>query len=203
MIGYYKCLNRSVFVISSLKNFFISFISSLVASLVTTYALQIIQLGRNIELKKFLHIIINFKFILLWALLLILILLLRKYIFYKIEKLQTPYPMVRSVLSSYDIESGAEGFGFKWEVLANITNRNPKTNEILGIKVGVVYGPYCKDDYREMKISRTYYGGYKYKCPKCGYKRTLFKNDWTLKTELSDEIEADYRIKRNVNVKSD
>ncbi len=48
-----------------------------------------------------------------------------------------------------------------------------------------------------MKVSRTYFGRYKYKCPKCGYKRTLLKNNWTLESEIEDEIEAEFRAKIN------
>ncbi|MEB9673564.1 hypothetical protein P4K48_30315, partial [Bacillus anthracis] len=57
--------------------------------------------------------------------------------------------------------------------------------------------PYCTNDFREMKVSRTYWGRYKYKCPKCGYKRILLKNAWTLKSDIGDEIEAGYRDKVN------
>ncbi|GGE36044.1 hypothetical protein GCM10011391_13550 [Pullulanibacillus camelliae] len=101
--------------------------------------------------------------------------------------------MVISIGNNYDLEAKAEGYGFKWKVHADIKRKNPLTNEILDINVGMVDGPYCKNDYRKMKESRTYFGRYKYKCPKCGYKRTLLKNCWTLECEIEDDIEAKYR----------
>jgi len=52
-----------------------------------------------------------------------------------------------------------------------------------------------------MKLYRTFFGRYKYKCPKCGYKKSLAKNHWTLKCDVSDDIEAEYRKKsRNKNL---
>lgn len=185
------------FIFPFIKDLIVGIIASLIASIITTYVFQFIQLGKDLKLKEFSNIIINYKFFIYWGLLLIFFIMIRRFIFKKIEESQTPYPMVRSILSSYDIEGEAESYGFKWTVLVNVTSRNPKSNKILGVNVGRVNGPYCKDDYREMKVSRTYFGGYKYKCPKCGYKRILLKNSWTLKCEIGDEIEAKYRLNRD------
>jgi len=191
-----KKKNGSVLIISNLKDFTIGVIASLFASFITTYAFQFIQLGKDFELREFLNTIINYRFFIYWGLLLIVFIMIRWFIKKKIEQSQTPYPMVMSIGSNYDLESEVEGYGFKWRVHADVRRKNPISNEILDINAGMIKGPYCIDDYREMRVSRTYFGRYKYKCPKCGYKRILLKNSWTLECEVRDEVEAKYRRTR-------
>lgn len=184
--------------IANLKDFTIGILASLFATFLTTYAFQFIQLGKDFDFKEFYNIIINYTFLMYWISLLIFIITIRLFIRNGIDKLQTPYPMVMNIGNNYDLEFEGEGYGFKWRINANTKRIDPHTNEILDIDVGRVNGPYCKNDYREMKVSRTYFGGYKYKCPKCGYKRTLLKNTWTLECDIEDDIEAKYRTKTNV-----
>lgn len=181
------------FIISGFKNFTIGVIASLFASFITTYAFQFIQLGKEFKVREFLNTIINYRFLIYWGLLLIVFIMIRWFVRRKIEQSQTPYPMVMSIGSNYDLEGEVEGYGFKWRVHADVRRKNTISNEVLDINAGMINGPYCKDDYREMKVSRTYFGRYKYKCPKCGYKRILLKNTWTLECEVKDEVEAKYR----------
>jgi len=196
--GYLKKRREVTLTISSIKNFIIGVIASLFATFITTYAFQFIQLGKDFNLRGFLNAIINYRFFIYWGSLLIAFLMIRWFIRKKIGQLQASYPMVMSLGNNYDLEGDAEEHGFKWRVHADIMHKNPLTNEILDINVGTVNGPYCKADYREMKVSRTYFGRYRYKCPKCNYKRILLKNAWTLECEIKDEIEANYRsIKAN------
>lgn len=181
--------------ISSFKDFTIGVIASLFASFLTTYAIQFVQLGKDFKLKGFLNTIINYRFFIYWGLLLIVFIIARWFIRKKIEQSQTPYPMIMSIGSNYDLEGDVEGYGFKWRVHADV-RRKTISNEIIDINAGMIKGPYCKNDYREIKVSRTYFGRYKYKCPKCGYKRILLKNSWTLECEVKDELEAKYRRTR-------
>ncbi|WP_042141886.1 hypothetical protein [Paucisalibacillus sp. EB02] len=183
--------------IDKFKDFIISVLASLVATFLTTYAYHFIQIGIALDFRGFINIVINYTYLVYWILLLLLVIMVRWFIRTRIDKLQTPYPMVMSIGSHYDLEYSGEGYGFKWKIYAHAKRRDPFSNEILDIKVGRVDGPYCKNDYRRMKVSRTYFGRYKYKCPKCGYKRTLLKNTWTLECDIEDEIEAEYRAKIN------
>lgn len=181
-----------------IKDFTIGVLASLFATFLTSFALLFIQLGKSFNFTEFLNIVINYKFLLYWIALLIFIIMLRWFIRNRIDHLQTPYPSAISIGSNFDAESEVEGHGFKWRVYVYINRNNPFTNEILDINVGRVDGPFCKYDYRKMKVLRTYFGRYKYKCPKCGYKRTLLKNKWTLECDIEDDIEAKYRSKTNV-----
>jgi hypothetical protein len=183
---------------NNLKDFTIGVLASLFATFLTTYAFNLILLGKSLNLSEFLNLVINYKVLIYWILLLILIIMIRWFIRTRIDKLQTPYPMVMSIGSHYDLEFSGEGYGFKWKIYADAKRKDPLTNEIRDINVGRVDGPYCKNDYRKLKVSRTYFGRYKYKCPKCGYKRTLLKNSWTLECDIEDEIEAEYRAKTNI-----
>lgn len=182
-----------LFTISSLKDFTIGVLASWFASFITTYAFQFFQFGKNLNLKELSIAIINYKFIIYWGLLFTSFILIRRFIRKKIEHLQTSYPMVIGIGNNYDLEGEVEGYGFKWRVHADVRRKDPLSNEILDIIVGTVNGPYCKVDYREMKVSRTYFGRYRYKCPKCGYKRIILKNAWTLVCEVKDEMEAKFR----------
>jgi len=44
-----------------------------------------------------------------------------------------------------------------------------------------------------MKVTRTYFGRYKYKCPKCKYKKKLLKNHITLVNDTIDEFCSKFR----------
>ncbi|AIF42414.1 hypothetical protein [Virgibacillus sp. SK37] len=183
--------------IDKFKDFIISVLASLVATFLTTYAYHFIQIGKALDFRGFINIVINYTYLVYWILLLLLVIIVRWFIRTRIDKLQIPYPMVRSIGSRYDLEYSGEGYGFKWKIYADTKRKDPFSNEIMDINVGRVDGPYCKNDYRRMIVSRTYFGRYRYKCPKCGYKRILLKNIWTLECDIEDEIEAKYRAKVN------
>lgn len=182
-----------------LKDFTIGVLASLFATFITTYTVNIVLIGKVINLSAFFDLIINYKFLIYWMLFLFFILIIRWFIRKKIFNMQTPFPMVIGIGGHYELEFEGEAFGFKWKVHANPKRRNNYTDEILDINVGKVEGPYCKNDYRKMQYTRTYFGRYKYKCPKCGYKRLLLKDSWTLKCDIEDDLEAEYRAKLNLN----
>lgn len=147
----------------------------------------------QIEISKGLKglelIIEKYSFLINWIIFFVSLILIRWFIRKTIEKLQTPAPSWFGT-GNYDKEIYKEINGFNWMVHANIRYKDPFNKEKLDVYVGQVDGPYCKNDDREMKLSRTYLGRYKYKCPKCGYQKVLFKNRWTIENDIKDEIEA-------------
>src|SRR5699024_9166081 len=91
--------------------------------------------------------------------------------------------------------------GFTWVVRFNFLSENwrnidlqkCKFEDLENIEICDVKGPYCPNDKREMKVTRTYFGRYKYKCPKCKYKNKLFKNHITLVNDTIDEFRSKFR----------
>jgi len=79
--------------------------------------------------------------------------------------------------------------GLEW--IVHYSNENRLNSE--NIEIDNVYGPFCKNDKRNMKETRTYFGRFKYKCPKCHYKKMLLKNSYTLENEVKDELKSEYR----------
>lgn len=183
----------------NIKDFTIGVLASLSATFLTTYAVNIILFDKAINLTGLVNLILDYKFLFYWMLFLIFIIIIRWFIRKQIFNLQTPFPMVIGFGGHYELEFEGESYGFKWKVYANPKRRNNYTDEILDINVGKVEGPYCKNDYRKMQNTRTYFGRYKYKCPKCGYKRILLKDSWTLKCDIEDDLEAEYREKLKLN----
>ncbi|EMA6342831.1 hypothetical protein ACH0R4_RS05170 [Bacillus cytotoxicus] len=183
--------------ISKLKVFGGNVLASLVASFIFLYIPLVSQNGNSVNSIGLENIINDNKFLINWILIFTLISTIRWFIRRRIDKLQTPYPIGFVIGNSYNSEAYNEAYGFNWKVYADVKHRDPFKNEILDVHVGQVDGPYCKNDDREMKISRTYFGRYKYKCPKCGYKKILLKNRWTLECDIKDELEAQYRSKLN------
>ncbi|CAH2464427.1 MULTISPECIES: hypothetical protein [Bacillus cereus group] len=160
------------------------------ASLIASYLFPLfpqIEIGKD---SKGLELMIEkYSFLINWIMFFVLLIVVRWFIRKTIEKLQTPAPRWFGA-RNYDKEIYKEIHGFNWMIHADIRHKDPFGKEKLDVYVGQVDGPYCKNDDREMKLSRTYLGRYKYKCPKCGYKKTLFKNRWTLEGDIKDEIEA-------------
>ncbi|KYG33487.1 hypothetical protein [Priestia endophytica] len=183
---------------SALRDFSISALASIFIAALPPSFFQFIHLGKAFGFKELSNIIVNNTFLVSWILLLVIILVIRKLIRNKIDKMQAPVPMFFAFTSHYDANDDIDFYGFKWKVFMNANRTSSYTNDISGVSVDRVDGPYCKNDYREMKESRTYFGRYKYKCPKCGYKNTLFKNSWTLESDIKDEIEAQYRKQTRV-----
>jgi len=183
--------------VTDIKNFIIGVLGSLFATFLTTYIIHFEQFEGSFNFKEIWSIVINYTFLIYWMAALLLLIMVRRFIRNRIDKSQTPYPMVLSIGGFHEAEFNAEGHGFKWKAYADVKQWDRSMNEPLDIHVDRVKGPYCTNDFREMKVSRTYWGRYKYKCPKCGYKRILLKNAWTLKCDIGDEIEAGYRDKVN------
>ncbi|OQR57629.1 hypothetical protein [Bacillus sp. CDB3] len=184
--------------IKSMKDFTIGVSASLFATFLTTYFTSPIDLKSITDLKELKALIVNYKFPIYWSVFFILFSLLRIYVRRRIDKLQTPLPMVAFIGNSHDMKFKADYQGFKWEAFVDIKQRDRITKEAIDIHVSKVDGPYCKNDYRKMNESRAFFGRYKYKCPKCGYKQIHLKSKWTLRSELEDELEADYRNKQDV-----
>ena len=100
--------------IANLKDFTIGVLGSLFATFLTTYTFQFIKLGKAFNFKAFLNIVINYKFLIYWILLLICIIMIRWFIRNTIDKLQTPFPMIMGFGGDYDLEFKGEAYGFNW-----------------------------------------------------------------------------------------
>ncbi|MEB6244682.1 hypothetical protein [Staphylococcus xylosus] len=144
--------------------------------------------------------LIKYKFYFYWFLLLLFILVVRFIIKKRIDKLQDD-PSGSFVMQDYKGSIKMECFGFKWDVFFDYLSEPWMSNDLekvrfedlKEVKIGEVRGPYCPNDKRKMKDTRTYWGFYKYKCPKCKYKRTSLKNLTTLENETLDEIRSKFR----------
>ncbi|API90066.1 hypothetical protein BKP56_12730 [Marinilactibacillus sp. 15R] len=113
--------------------------------------------------------------------------------------------MIFSIPYYHDVSGEVNYAGFLWKIKGNLNSdhirSNVKNDQLEDQEVDITHidGPYCIHDYRKMKKQRTYWGFYKYSCAKCGYKKTLIKNNFTLECELKDEIESRQRMKsRNI-----
>ncbi|MCU5086366.1 hypothetical protein OCA23_23975 [Bacillus cereus] len=179
--------------INKLKVFGGNVLASLVASYIFLYLPLSSLDGGSVNYKGLEKVIYNNLLFIGWILVFVLITSIRWLIRRWINKLQAPFPIGFYMGNNYDIEEYNEAYGFNWKVYADFKRKGNFTNEITGIHVGQIDGPYCKSDDRKMKESRTYLGRYKYKCPKCGYKKVLLKNSWTLECDIKDEIEAQGR----------
>ncbi|PFA47904.1 hypothetical protein CN391_25900 [Bacillus anthracis] len=172
-----------------LKEIFWGVVASLIASYLFPLFPQIKIGGQSKGLGE---IIGKYSFLINWIVFFVLLIVIRWCIRKWIKSLQAPVPFGFSV-GTYEKEIYEESHGFNWRIYADLRYKDPFKNEILDIHVGQVDGPYCKNDDRRMKESRTYFGRYKYKCPKCGYKKVLLKNSWTLESDIKDEIESQAR----------
>ncbi|MEK4444304.1 hypothetical protein [Niallia sp. FSL K6-0077] len=180
----------------NLRDFFIGVCGSLFASFLLTITAYFVEVDSGGTFFEYLiKTIVEFKFIVYWLLFLLGIMLLRRVIRSRIDKLQAPYPMVFSIAAFHDMKFKYQFYGFKWDVYASIKQSDPRTGEINEIVVDSVKGAYCINDYREMKVTRTFFGRYKFKCPKCGHTRYTIKSNHTLQCELEDEAESQYRNK--------
>ncbi|MFL2079423.1 hypothetical protein [Marinilactibacillus psychrotolerans] len=184
-----------------LKELLFSIIASLVASFLWNYTTLSLQMRAFSKINQFLDIISTYQFLAYWFVFLLLVLGIRHFIRSKINQKQEPYPMVFSIPYTHDVTGEIKYEGFLWKVEGNIKSRQARSitmkDELEDQEVDISYidGPYCIYDYRKMKEQRTYWGFYKYSCAKCGYKRKLTKNNFTLECELKDEIESKQRMK--------
>lgn len=184
-----------VIINSKFKDFLYDLANSFLVTAITNFLVYIL----NFKTISF-DFLIKYKFYFYWFLLLLFILLIRFFIRKRIDKLQDD-PIGFFIMQNYKGIAEVDYFGFKWEVFFNylsepwISNdvKKVKFEDLKEIKIGEVKGPYCPNDMREMKHTRTYWGFYKYKCPKCKYKKTLLKNLTTLENETLDEMRSKFR----------
>lgn len=184
-----------VIINSKFKNFLYDLGISFLVTVIPNFLVYIL----NFKEISF-DFLIKYKFYFYWFLLLLLILLIRFVIRRWIDKLQDR-PSGFFVMQDYKGIAEVDYFGFKWKVFFNYLSEPWMSNDLQkvrfkdlkGVEVGEVTGPYCPNDMREIKHTRTYWGFYKYKCPKCKYKKTLLKNFTTLENETLDEIRSKNR----------
>lgn len=181
-----------------------SILASLIASLIFTFGQNFIENDLAINFESFVSSLKNNTFYLFWLGLFLLIFSLRFFIKKTIDKRQDP-------IDIYYIPRDYKGIvkqrylGFYWEVVCDYkfkTFREPfnqsghldvNPDDVEQIDIGFVKGPFCPNDKREMRMSRTYWGFFKYKCSKCKYKKIMCKDKNTLGNEVSDEIESQFR----------
>ncbi|WP_144497066.1 hypothetical protein [Bacillus toyonensis] len=171
-----------------LRDLFTGVLGSLIATCVTT-GVASTELGKVLGID----IVGVFSFIKYWIVFFLIIFLIRWIIRKIVDKKQASSPIIVGFSHSHDIVQFLDGNYFKWEIHANKKRPNPYTNEVTGIDVDYLEGPYCKNDARKIKESRGFWGLYKYKCPECGFKKTLLRNSWTLEKDLIDRITASFR----------
>lgn len=182
------------------KAIFYDILSSLLVSVLSKLILQFIN-SKTINL----NFIFKNSFYFLWSIIFLIILflhisvpLISRKIIDKKQKEGIPF----TVIQNYDDSVKIDYSGFKWEVFFNFPssvgeyfnlNKNYDLNILKDVYFGEVEGPYCPNDKRQVNVSRTTFGFYKYKCPKCGYKKKSYKNLYTFREETLDEIRSKYR----------
>lgn len=189
-----------------MKKTLIDLILSIIASLIASFLWNYVSISFQIKsFSKINQVINTYQFIGYWIGFLLFTLIVRHIIRKKIDDKQEPFPIVFSIPYNYDFKGEVKYEGFLWKVKGNnksqwlrrdIFDKEFNNEEV---DISSIDGPYCIHDYRKMKEQRTYFGFFKYTCSKCGYKRKLLKNSWTLECELKDEIESEQRMK-NKNV---
>lgn len=139
--------------------------------------------------------LIKYKFYFYWLILFLLVLGIRFFVKKYIDGLQDD--ISRTIMAPYNKWNVKTDYlGFTWIVRFNFLSENwrdidlqkCKFEDLENIEICDVDGPYCPDDKREMKVTRTYFGRYKYKCPKCKFKNKLCKNHTTLVNDAIDEF---------------
>ncbi|MCJ8007308.1 hypothetical protein ACFFF5_07370 [Lederbergia wuyishanensis] len=190
----------------TIKDLILSIVASLIASFLWNYATISFQMKAFSRIDQFLELLSTYQFIGYWFGFLLFVLIAKHLIRNKIDQKQEPFPMVFSIPLNYDFKGEVKYEDFLWKIKGNkkssqwlhrdLFDKELKNEEV---DISTVDGPYCIHDYRKMKVKRTYFGFFKYTCSKCGYKRRLLKNSWTLECELKDEIESEQRMKtRNI-----
>ncbi|WP_070373123.1 hypothetical protein [Mammaliicoccus sciuri] len=178
-----------------IKNFLYDLLISFLIALITNFLVYIL----SFKVINF-DFLIKYRFYFYWLLLLLLILVVRFVIKKYIDKLQDD-PSGFFVIQDYKGSTKMSYLGFEWHVFFNYLSEPWKNNELEKIsfkdlkevEIVKVGGPYCPNDKRKMKDTRTYWGFYKYKCPECKYKRILLKNLTTLENDTLDKIRSEFR----------
>ena len=190
----------------TIKDLILSIGASLIASFLWNYVTISFQMKAFSRIDQFLELFSAYKFLGYWFGFLLIVLIVRHIIRQQIDQKQEPRPRIFSIPFNYEFKGEVDYEGFSWRIKGNyktsqlfhrdLFDRDLKNEEV---EIFAVNGPYCIHDYRKMKKKRTYFGLFKYTCPKCHYKRKLLKSSWTLKCELKDEIESEKRMKNRVN----
>ncbi len=144
--------------------------------------------------------LLNDKFYRYWFFILVCFLVIRYLLRKYIDKLQDAHSGI-FVMQDYKVCTKMEYLGFSWEVFLDCLIepwmhkefKNVKIEELKEVNVSYVKGPFCPNDNREMKNTRTYIGYYKYKCPKCKYIIRALKNSNTLENDALDEVRSKFR----------
>lgn len=187
-----------------LKDSVLDIVNSLIANFLWNYTTI------SLKMETFYIFDSKYLFFISWLIFLLTIILLRRFIRKKIDKKQEPYPVAFSIPYNSDFHGEARYKGFLWKLSGNMNSSQRMRRDLFEnewnsqeVDITSVGGPFCIYDYRTMTEQRTYFGLFKYICPKCGYKKKLLKNSWTLKCELKDEIESQQRMKNGKYIYSD
>lgn len=188
-----------------MKKFSKSFIYDLLISFIPSLVIAAIfnrdaTLEINVNISSIIKNLVEYKFYIVWLIILLLILLLRHTIRRTIEQKQDE-PLHKYDISKYNAKGKILYSGFCWIFFLNIdphnlnkiTMKEIKLEELNNVEIEEVEGPFCINDMREMKMTRTYFGRYKYKCPKCKYTKRSLKNITTLENDVLDESRSKYR----------
>lgn len=178
-----------------LKSFFVGTAASLFASILLFWIKESFEIGSFLSLRSILEMFTNYGFYIYWLLFIALFILIRIITKKIIEKKQDEFPGFFSLGPGHNPshEKDMEYSGLDWNISFDVNRRDPIYGNIKEVDIHRVGGPYCTDDKREMKESRTYFGKYKYNCPKCGKKKILLKNAYTLENEVKDEFRSQFR----------
>lgn len=174
--------------------------NELIVSLIVSIIIEMIKNDLRFNLYSIFKIFQNFKFYFIWFFILVAILLIRKMIWKVTDKKQDlPSMIILNNLNPSDAKCKKNFSGMVWEIhfdyWPKIYNRDTQKNlNYIEVVENVdAIGIYCPNDNREMKISRNYIGLFKYKCPKCKYRKCSTKNATTLTNEVVDDFKAQYR----------
>lgn len=182
---------------------FKSILRDLAVSFTPTLFFKFLEEGFIIDLSFFTVMFKKYDFYLIWLVLFILVFLMRYFIHKNIDKKQD-FDFPSSFFASNSNYAASIDFnylGFSWKLyfdyrLKNSSRikRGDKTlSDVEDVDVVGINGPFCPNDKREMEVIRNYWGIFKYKCPKCKYKKFKTKNKTTLENESIDEFKSDFR----------
>ena len=184
-----------VFMNSKFKIFLYDLFTSFLVTLIINFSVYFFSL-KSINFD----FLIKYKFYFYWFLLFLFVLAIRFFIKRYIDRLQDDLPrVVMAPYNKFNVKTVYLGFiwvvrfNFLSENWSNIDLQKCKFEDLENIEICDVKGPYCPNDKREMKVTRTYFGRYKYKCPKCKYKNKLLKNHITLVNDTIDEFRSKFR----------
>ena len=181
-----------------IKDLFMNILSSLITSIIIEFLKSGISIKPiRLNFHNFIMNISKYKFYIMWLVFFLLFVIFRWIIRRRIDNLQ--YNNFFSI-QQYQYSLKFKYKGFNWFLFLNgdlknkyISTKSMKFEDLENIKIGDVDGPFCINDNRTMRMKRTYFGFYKYTCPKCKYKKRDIKNINTLRADTLDEAKAKFR----------